>query len=126
MTAPVALTMVERAGSGAGQAADLTLARAVRAAPGLNATSLAAAWNLDPAGAERLLTDPDPGPPAIRPAARNRATRNRAARNAETPGAAPAADDELQAARRRLLGAPPETPPAEPPPTPPAPLAKEA
>jgi hypothetical protein len=132
MTAPLALTMVERAGSGAGQAADLTLALAVRAAPGLNARSLAAAWNLDPAGAERLLTDPDPGSPAPRPAARNPAAPNPAARNAAALSAAalsaetPTADDGLQAARRRLLGAPPKTPPAEPPPTPPAPLAKEA
>jgi hypothetical protein len=144
MTAPVALTMVERAGSGAGQAADLTRALAVRAAPGLNARSLAAAWNLDPADAERLLTDPDPGTPATSPAvpdsaapgsaAPGSAASNPAARNVETPSATPAADDELQAARRRLLGAPPMISPAEPPPTPqaeppqtpPAPLAKEA
>jgi hypothetical protein len=58
MTSPVALTMVERAGSGAGQAADLTLAQAVRAAPGLNPRSLATAWKLAPGDAERLLSDP--------------------------------------------------------------------
>jgi hypothetical protein len=63
MTAPVALTMVERAGSGAGQAADLTLAQAARAAPGLNAQSLAAAWNLEPGDAVRLLTSPHPAAP---------------------------------------------------------------
>jgi hypothetical protein len=62
MTAPVALTMVERAGSGAGQLADLTLAQAVQAAPGLNPRSLATAWNLDPADAARLLTDPEHNP----------------------------------------------------------------
>jgi hypothetical protein len=56
MTSPVALTMVERAGSGAGQSADLTLAQAVSSAPGLTPRSLAAAWNLSPGAAERLLT----------------------------------------------------------------------
>jgi hypothetical protein len=59
MTSPVALTMVERAGSGAGQSADLTLAQAVRAAPGLNPRSLATAWNLSPGDAGRLLNDPE-------------------------------------------------------------------
>jgi hypothetical protein len=59
MTGPVALTMVERAGSGAGQSADLTLAQAVSAAPGLRPRSLAAAWNLSPGDAERLLTAPE-------------------------------------------------------------------
>jgi hypothetical protein len=91
MTAPVALTMVERAGSGAGQAADLTLAVAVRAAPGLNPRSLAAAWNLDANAAKRLLNipGPDPGPSA-------------------PPPAAPATENDLQAARRRLLGTQPQ------------------
>jgi hypothetical protein len=59
MTGPVALTMVERAASGAGQPADLTLAQAVSAAPGLAPRSLAAAWNLSPGDAERLLTAPE-------------------------------------------------------------------
>ncbi len=59
MTGPVALTMVERAGSGAGQTADLTLAQAVSAAPGLAPRSLAAAWNLSHGDAERLLTVPE-------------------------------------------------------------------
>lgn len=59
MTGPVALTMVERAGAGAGQSADLTLAQAVSAAPGLTPRSLAAAWNLSPGDAERLLTAPE-------------------------------------------------------------------
>ena len=59
MTGPVALTMVERAGAGAGQSADLTLAQAVSAAPGLNPRSLAAAWKLSPGDAERLLTAPE-------------------------------------------------------------------
>lgn len=49
ITAPVALTMFERAGAGAGASgpADLTLSRAVRAAPGLDPQRLAAAWNLE-------------------------------------------------------------------------------
>jgi hypothetical protein len=59
MTGPVALTMVERAGSGAGQSADLTHAQAVSAAPGLTPRSLATAWNLSPGDAERLLTAPE-------------------------------------------------------------------
>jgi hypothetical protein len=88
MTSPVALTMVERAGSGAGEAADLTRALAVRAAPGLNPRSLAAAWNLSPGDAERLLSDPEASPPAP---------------PAETT-AAPVTADDLQAARR-LVGA---------------------
>jgi hypothetical protein len=62
MTSPVALTMVERAGSGAGQSADLTLAEAVRAAPGLNPRLLATAWNLDPGAAARLLPGPGQDP----------------------------------------------------------------
>jgi hypothetical protein len=63
MTAPVALTMFERAGAGAGGSADLTLARAVRSAPGLDPVRLAAAWNLPASLADRLLRDPDPEPP---------------------------------------------------------------
>ncbi len=68
MTGPVALTMVERAGSGAGQSADLTLAQAARAAPGLNPRSLAAAWHLDPGDAGQLLgvqlpPSPEAAPP---------------------------------------------------------------
>jgi len=85
MVAPVALTMFERSGSGAGQSADLTMARTVRAAPGLRPERLAAAWNLSAAEATSLLSDaaPDLAPPAAAPG-----------------------EDDLQAARRRLLGAP--------------------
>lgn len=62
MTSPVALTMIERAGSGAGQSADLTLAQAVQASPGLNPRSLAAAWNLEPGDAARLLAGSEQNP----------------------------------------------------------------
>jgi hypothetical protein len=72
MVPPVALTMFERAGSGAGESADLTGARLVRAAPGLNAAALAAAWDLAPEQAARLLAQPAPTatePTATEPAA---------------------------------------------------------
>ena len=100
ITAPVALTMFERAGAGAGGSADLTMARAVRAAPGLDPHRLAAAWNLTAAAADRLLRDPDAGPPPPAPA--------------PIPAlSAASAEDDLQAARRRLLGARPHPDPQE-------------
>lgn len=67
--APVSLTMFERAGAGAGTSADLTLAQTVRAAPGLDAARLAAAWNVSVDDAHRLLrgaeppAEPQPEPP---------------------------------------------------------------
>ena len=85
MAAPVAVTVLERAGAGAGQAADATGLRAARAAPGLDPEAVARAWQLTPAVARDLLTggaeggvDPEPAgpqrdvPPAELAAARER------------------------------------------------------
>ena len=58
MVPAIALTTFERAGAGAGQSADLTGAQLVRAAPGLNPTALARAWNVAPDEASRLLAQP--------------------------------------------------------------------
>jgi hypothetical protein len=64
LVAPVSLTVFERAGAGAGPAADLTQAQAVRAAPGLDADRLAAAWDLAVTDAHALLRGSAPAPAA--------------------------------------------------------------
>jgi len=63
LVAPVSFTVFERAGAGAGTAADLTLADTVRAAPGLRAERLARAWNVGVDQARQLLrsTEPEEG-----------------------------------------------------------------
>jgi hypothetical protein len=107
ITAPVALTMFERAGAGAGESADLTMARAVRAAPGLDPRRLALAWNLSAADADRLLRDPEPGLPPPSPDPVGSAAQSDpvgGAAQADPVGGADRAGDGLQAARRRLLG----------------------
>jgi hypothetical protein len=100
MTAPVAVTVFERAGTGAGEPADVNGVRAVRAAPGLDPGRLARAWNVSAQQARSLLAGAEPTEPA-------------------TPlvAAAPAtvAGEDLQAVRRRLLGiAPAGEPDGEP------------
>jgi hypothetical protein len=60
LVAPVSLTVFERAGAGAGTSADLTLAQAVRAAPGLDPDRLATAWNVTVEDAHALLRGVDP------------------------------------------------------------------
>ena len=68
LAAPVSLTMFERAGAGAGSAADLTLAQTVRSAPGLDPGHLAAAWQVSVADAGRLLRGVEPAAdPALDP-----------------------------------------------------------
>jgi hypothetical protein len=98
MVTQVSLTMFERAGSGAGEAADVNLAQAVRSAPGLDPIRLAAAWNLTAPDAHQLLAAAAPGQRPAPPAA------------APGPPAPVSAAEELQAARSRLLGAPPRPP----------------
>jgi hypothetical protein len=60
LVAPVSLTVFERAGAGAVPGADLTLAETVRAAPGLRAERLAAAWNVGVDQARQLIRSPEP------------------------------------------------------------------
>ena len=60
LVAPVSFTVFERAGAGAGTAADLTLADTVRAAPGLRAERLARAWNVGVDQARQLLRSTEP------------------------------------------------------------------
>jgi hypothetical protein len=100
MVAPVSLTMFERAGAGAGASADVNQVAVVRNAPGLVPQRLAAAWNLTPPQATRLLNNPVPdvAPPAPPPAT-------------DASGTAPVPGDDLQAARRRALGTRPPDPP---------------
>ncbi len=98
MTAPVALTMFERAGASTGGSADLTMAKAVRAAPGLDPHRLAAAWNLTADHADRLLSGADAGPLPPAPAPM-------------PPPSAASPEGDLQAARQRLLGTQPQPDP---------------
>jgi hypothetical protein len=79
MVAPVSLTMFERAGAGAGDSADLTLAQTVRSAPGLDPRRLATAWSVSVAHAARLVRVEDaaaaaPPDPATDPATADPAT----------------------------------------------------
>lgn len=56
MAAPVAVTVLERAGSGAGAPADTTGIEAVRAAPGLDPVAVARAWRVTTDEARALLS----------------------------------------------------------------------
>jgi hypothetical protein len=60
LVAPLSLAMFARAGAGAGTSADLTMARTVRSAPGLDPGRLAAAWNLSVGDAHQLLSGAEP------------------------------------------------------------------
>jgi hypothetical protein len=60
LVAPLSLAMFARAGVGAGASADLTMARTVRAAPGLDPGRLAAAWNVRAGDADQLLRGAEP------------------------------------------------------------------
>lgn len=60
MVAPVSVTLLERAGTGAGEAADTTGLRAAGHAPGLNPALVARAWNVSPEQAQSLLAGQPP------------------------------------------------------------------
>jgi hypothetical protein len=72
MVAPVSVTVLERAGAGAGASADTTGLQAASSAPGLDPVRLAAAWRVTPEQAHSLLTGAPagaaPGPAAGAPA----------------------------------------------------------
>jgi hypothetical protein len=55
MVAPVAVTVLERAGAGAGASADTQGLQSARAAPGLDPEQVARAWNVTPDEATKLL-----------------------------------------------------------------------
>ena len=55
LVAPVSVTVLERAGNGAGAPADTTGIQAARNAPGLDPVRLASAWNIPAGQAQQLL-----------------------------------------------------------------------
>ena len=66
MVAPVSVTVLERAGTGAGAPADTTGLRAAKGAPGLDPVRLASAWNISAGQAQQLLAgggEAPTGPP---------------------------------------------------------------
>jgi hypothetical protein len=67
MVAPVAVTVFERAGSGAGAPADTTGLQAAKDAPGLDPVRLASAWNIPAAQAQQLLAGGGEGPAGSQP-----------------------------------------------------------
>jgi hypothetical protein len=69
LVAPLSLAMFARAGVGAGTSADLTMARTVRSAPGLDPGRLAVAWNVSAGDAAQLLrgAEPTAGPAPAAP-----------------------------------------------------------
>jgi hypothetical protein len=67
MVAPVSVTVLERAGAGAGTPADTTGLQAAANAPGLDPARLAAAWRVTPGQAQALLTGARPAGSASLP-----------------------------------------------------------
>ena len=66
MVAPVSVTVLERAGTGAGAPADTTGLQAAKGAPGLDPVRLASAWNISAGQAQQLLAgggEAPTGPP---------------------------------------------------------------
>jgi hypothetical protein len=81
MVAPVSVTVLERAGAGAGTPTDATGRKAVDGAPGLDAGRLAQAWRVPPDQAAQLLAGARMAPPTPVPPAEAdlQATRDRTA-----------------------------------------------
>lgn len=62
MVAPVSVTVLQRAGAGAGASADTTGLQSAKDAPGLNPARVASAWNIPVEQAQQLLAGGGQGP----------------------------------------------------------------